>query len=130
MPVVGRPAHRDDVDRQLAADAEILAGRRWIWAYHAPPDASPTSWTGKRHYGDEDLGRWIERTPPTSCCAGTCTSRRSRPPADGSTASAPPWWSTPGSQPGPEPTRIEIDTDADVAAWWSYLGVDEQALAA
>jgi hypothetical protein len=34
-----------------------------------------------------------------------------------------------GRQPGDEPTRIEIDTDADLATWFSYQGVDERALA-
>ena len=34
-----------------------------------------------------------------------------------------------GKQPGPVPTHIEIDTDARVARWLSYEGVDEQTFA-
>src|SRR5882724_7342104 len=49
------PRSRDAVDRQLAHDAELVGDRQWVWAYHGPPDASPTSWTGRRHYGDQDL---------------------------------------------------------------------------
>ena len=92
VPVVGRTAHVARSSTASSPTTRALVGdRRWIWVYHAPPDASPTSWTGKRHYGDEELVAWIERTSPTSCCAGTCTSRRSRPTARGSTGSARRW---------------------------------------
>ena len=124
------PRTRDDVDAQLAADAAILDGRRWIWAYHAPPDESPTSWTGKRHYGDEDLGRWIERFSPDLVLCGHVHQSPFETPGGwmdriGSTVVV-----NAGRQPGPEPTRIEIDTDTDVAAWVSYLGHDTRSLAA
>jgi Icc-related predicted phosphoesterase len=123
------PRTRDDVDAQLAADAAVLDGRRWIWAYHAPPDASPTSWTGKRHYGDEDLGRWIDRHAPDLVLCGHVHQSPFETPGGwmdriGTTVVV-----NAGRQPGPEPTRIEIDTDGDVAAWRSYLGIDERALA-
>ena len=52
------------VDAQLAEDAARVGDRTWLWVYHAPPDASPTSWTGKRHYGDEELSAWIDRHHP------------------------------------------------------------------
>jgi len=124
------PRTRDDVDAQLAADAAILDGRRWIWAYHAPPDESPTSWTGKRHYGDEDLGRWIERFSPDLVLCGHVHQSPFETPGGwmdriGSTVVV-----NAGRQPGPEPTRIEIDTDTDEAAWVSYLGHDTRSLAA
>jgi len=123
------PRTRDDVDAQLAADAGVLDGRRWIWAYHAPPDASPTSWTGKRHYGDEDLGRWIERHSPDLVLCGHVHQSPFETPGGwmdriGTTVVV-----NAGRQPGPEPTRIEIDTDAGVASWRSYLGTDERPLA-
>ena len=82
------PRTKELVDRQLADDAARVGDRLWIWAYHAPPDDSPTSWTGKRHYGDEDLVAWIASTSRRSSCAATCTSRRSRRTAPGSTGSA------------------------------------------
>ena len=96
------PRTRDDVDAQLAADAAVLDGRRWIWAYHAPPGRvadeldrqAPLRRRGPRRAGSSG-------TPPTSCCAGTCTSRRSRRRAAGSTASARPSWSTPAASPVP-----------------------------
>jgi Icc-related predicted phosphoesterase len=122
------PRTRADVDAQLAADAGAVDGRRWIWAYHAPPDASPTSWTGKRHYGDEDLRRWIEQHSPDLVLCGHVHQSPFETPGGwmdriGGTVVV-----NAGRQPGTEPTRIEIDTDADVAAWRSYLGIDERAL--
>ena len=69
--VVGRRAHAP-TDRPAArGDAELAGDRRWIWVYHAPPDASPTSWTGRRHYGDEDLVTWIDRYQPTVVLCGS-----------------------------------------------------------
>ena len=71
VPVVGRTALTvREVDRQLADDAALVGDRRWIWVYHAPPDSSPTSWTGRRHYGDEDLDTWIERYQPAVVLCG------------------------------------------------------------
>jgi hypothetical protein len=34
-----------------------------------------------------------------------------------------------GTQIGPVPTHIELDTDAEVARWSSYEGIEELALA-
>jgi len=33
-----------------------------------------------------------------------------------------------GQQPGPEPTHIELDTEARTAQWSSYEGVDQRSL--
>ena len=58
------PLTREVVDRQLADDAALVGDRRWIWVYHAPPDASPTSWTGQaalRRRGS----RRVDRAAPT-----------------------------------------------------------------
>src|SRR5262249_55985028 len=64
------PATPEVVRRQLATDAALVGDRDWIWVYHAPPDDSPTSWTGKRHYGDEALGAWIAEFSPTAVLCG------------------------------------------------------------
>jgi Icc-related predicted phosphoesterase len=124
------PLTRDVVDQQLAADAALVDGRTWIWVYHAPPDDSPTSWTGKRHYGDADLVAWIEQHQPDFVLCGHVH------PA--------PWFSdggwidrlgstlvmNAGRQPGPAPSHIEIDTEAGTVQWHSYDGVDERSVAA
>lgn len=118
------------VDRQLTDDAARVDGRRWIWVYHAPPDASPTSWTGKRHYGDEELVRWIERDHPDIVLCGHVhqspfSSAGAWIDRIGSTLVM-----NAGSQIGPTPTHIEIDTETAFARWTSLAGVEEQGFAA
>jgi len=124
------PRTRDVVDRQLIDDASLVGDRQWIWVYHAPPDTSSTSWTGKRHYGDEELVRWIERHEPAIVVSGHV---HQSPFAKGGA-----WIDRIGStvvlnaghQIGPVPTRIELDTDAGTAAWSSLAGVEVRSLAA
>jgi Icc-related predicted phosphoesterase len=123
------PRTREVVDRQLAADAALVGDRRWIWVYHAPPDASPISWTGKRHYGDADLVAWIEQHRPAIVLSGHV--HQSPFAAAGS------WIDRIGStvvmnagrQIGPIPARIELDTDAEHALWSSLAGVEERSFA-
>ena len=123
------PQTRTQVDAQLAHDAPLVGGRQWIWVYHAPPDASPTSWTGKRHYGDEDLNRWVsQHRPDVVLCGHVHQSPFAR---DGS------WIDNidgtivcnAGRQRGPIPARIEIDTATGTVAWCSLEGIEERALA-
>ena len=123
------PRTREVVDRQLAADAALVADRQWAWVYHAPPDSSPTSWTGKRYYGDEDLTRWIGQHGPDIVLCGHVHQSPFMP--DGS------WIDrigttmvfNAGRQPGPIPAHIEIDTGVGLARWLSMEGVDERPLA-
>jgi Icc-related predicted phosphoesterase len=117
------------VDRQLTEDAALVGGRRWIWVYHAPPEDSPTSWTGRRHYGDEELGAWIERFGPDIVICGHVHESPFAP--DGS------WIDRIGStlvlnsgrEIGPVPPHIEVDTDTGTVRWSSSEGVDERTLA-
>jgi Icc-related predicted phosphoesterase len=121
------PATRQDIDDQLAEDATRVGDRRWIWVYHGPPEPSPTSWTGKRHYGDEDLVGWIGRHHPAIVLCGHVhqspfASGGAWMDRIGSTAAF-----NAGRQIGPVPTRIEIDTGTGVATWVSLAGVEELA---
>ena len=123
------PLTREVVDRQLAADALLVDDRQWIWVYHAPPDASPTSWTGKRHYGDEDLVRWVEQHRPDIVLCGHVhqspfTSEGAWIDQIGSTLVF-----NAGRQIGPVPTHIELDTEAESARWSSLAGVEETSFA-
>ncbi len=123
------PRTRDVVDRQLADDAANVGARPWIWIYHAPPDDSPTSWTGKRHYGDEALVAWIERHRPDLVLCGHVH--------QSPFASSGAWIDRIGStlvfnagrQIGPVPTRIDLDTDEQSARWVSLAGDEARSFA-
>jgi Icc-related predicted phosphoesterase len=122
------PRTRDVVDAQLAADAVAARGRPWIWVYHAPPSASPTSWTGKRHYGDDELNAWIDRHAPHLVLCGHV--HQAPFAGDGGWVDriGSTWVVNAGRQIGPVPAHVVVDTDAGVASWWSFDGHDEVAL--
>jgi Icc-related predicted phosphoesterase len=63
------PAARRSVEAQLARDAARVK-KSWIWVYHAPPSDSPTSWNGRRSFGDEALSGWIARFEPDIVLTG------------------------------------------------------------
>ena len=120
------PSTREVVARQLAATPMLVDDRQWIWVYHAPPDDSPTSWTGKRHYGDEDLVAWIERIrarpralrprPPVAVRGRRRVDRSHRQPR-GLNA---------GCQIGPVPAYVELRY-RDPGSRWSSLAGNERA---
>ena len=124
------PRSRELVATQLDEDARLLGDQLWLWAYHAPPDDSPTSWTGSRHYGDEDLSAWIARHQPGVVLCGHV---HQSPFVEGGN-----WVDEIGStsvfnagrQIGPVPTHIVIDTELMLARWSCTEGVEEHALAA
>lgn len=115
------PAGRTALEEKLAADA----ARRpacWIWIYHWPPLGSPTCWTGRRHYGDADVGAWIDRFQPDLVLAGHVHQPPFRPDGAWADRIGRTWVFNPGNQIGPVPAHIEIDLDAGSAAWRSLLG--------
>ncbi len=123
------PLGRAQVEVQLAADAARRPAR-WIWVYHWPPLGSPTCWTGRRHYGDEDLVGWIDQYQPDLVLTGHVHD----PPfkSDGSWADriGDTWVFNPGRQIGPVPTHIEVDLDGGTATWTSMLGSEDLSLSA
>ena len=124
------PRTREIVDRQLATDAALVGDRQWIWVYHAPPDESPTSWTGQRHYGDQDLVGWINEHQPAIVVCGHVHQSPFKPEGAwidriGSTLVF-----NGGRQIGPVPCHIELDTGLELARWTSLAGVEEMAFAA
>jgi Icc-related predicted phosphoesterase len=121
------PTGRQAVADQLAADGARRPGR-WIWVYHWPPTDSPTSWTGRRHYGDVDLAGWIREHQPDIVLTGHVHEPPFKP--DGSWADriGDTWVFNAGRQIGPTPTRIEIDLASKSALWISLLGTEELSL--
>ena len=115
---------RGELEAQLERDAAIERSGPWIWAYHSPPDASPTSWSGKRHFGDDLLNALIERHRPDLVLTGHVHDAPYRD--DGS------WYDVidgttvlnAGRQLGPVPAHVIVDTAARTADWWTFEGQD------
>jgi Icc-related predicted phosphoesterase len=115
------PIAKEKVGAQLERDA-ALNKRPWYWVYHAPPEGSPTSWNGKRAYGDAELTAWIGRYKPDIIFAGHIHEAPFK--KDGSWVDriGDTWIFNSGRQIGPTPTHIIIDTQAREAVWFSMAG--------
>jgi|KBSMisStaDraftv2_1062788.scaffolds.fasta_scaffold336852_2 Icc-related predicted phosphoesterase len=115
------------VAAQLAADAE-LRPTNWVWVYHWPPDDSPTSWTGRGHYGDGDLSEWIRQHQPDVVLSGHVHQSPFKPAGGWADRVGDTWIFNAGRQIGPVPARVEIDLASGTAQWVSLLGVEAQDL--
>ncbi|MGE0821313.1 MAG: metallophosphoesterase [Candidatus Binatia bacterium] len=115
------PQTREKVGAQLARDAK-KSKQQWIWVYHAPPDASPTSWGGQKHIGDTDLVTWIQQYQPNIVLTGHIHQSPFR--QDGSWVDqiGSTWIFNPGRQIGPCPTHVVFDTNERTALWFSLAG--------
>lgn len=123
------PAGRLALEAKLAADAAARPVR-WIWVYHWPPLGSPTCWTGRRHYGDADLGGWIDRFRPDIVLTGHVHQPPFRPDGAWADRISDTWIFNAGHQIGPIPAHIEIDTTAGTAQWNSLIGTESLSLSA
>jgi len=115
------PSGRDQVGDLLARDAAQRKGR-WIWVYHAPPDQSPVSWTGTRHYGDTELVGWIQQYRPDLVLTGHIHQAPFRAGGSWIARLGTTWVLNAGRQIGPCPTFISLDTTANRAMWFSLAG--------
>lgn len=95
-----------------------------MWIYHWPPLGSPTCWTGRRDYGDADIGGWIAQHRPDMVL--TCHVHESPFKPNGAWADRPSetWVFNAGRQIGPVPAHIEIDLGAGDAVWKSMMGME------
>ena len=121
------PLARERVAQLFEADA-AKPKRAWHWVYHAPPENSPTSWTGKRHYGDADLSAWIERYHPNIVYTGHIHEAPFKPGGSWADRIGDTWVFNSGRQIGPTPTHVAIDTNANEAAWFSLAGAEHVRL--
>jgi Icc-related predicted phosphoesterase len=122
------PLGRDALEARLAADA-VRRPARWLWVYHWPPLNSPTSWTGKRFYGDGELGGWIRRFSPDIVLAGHVHEPPFKPDGAWADRIGDTWVFNAGRQIGPVPAHIEIDLAGGLATWRSMLGEERLQLA-
>ncbi len=111
-----------ELEPQLERDAARRTDAPWIWVYHSPPDVSPTSWGGSRHYGDDVLNRLVARHAPSVVLTGHVHDSPFRP--DGS------WHDrigdtlvlNAGRHVGPVPAHVILDTSSGSVEWWSSFG--------
>ncbi len=117
-------AERRSIGEQLAADAPTRGGRRWVWIYHAPPSASPTSWGGGRSFGDTALEKWIAEYAPDIVLSGHV--HQAPFVRDGSWVDrcGKTWVFNPGHQFGAPPAHLIIDTDRETVLWFSAAGAE------
>jgi Icc-related predicted phosphoesterase len=121
------PVGRAGVAAQLARDAEQRRAR-WIWIYHAPPDQSPVSWSGKGDLGDAELRGWIEAYQPDIVLTGHIHQSPFRSGGSWADRIGKTWVFNAGRQIGPIPTCIVIDLATDRASWHSMDGGEELKL--
>jgi Icc-related predicted phosphoesterase len=123
------PVTRAAVGAQFARDA-AKEKKRWVWVYHAPPADSPTSWDGKRSYGDKELTQWIAEHRPDLVFSGHVHYAPVQPGGSwidriGSTSVF-----NAGYQLGPMPACVVIDTDEEGILWFSTTRVEQARFSA
>lgn len=113
---------KDNIGRQLEQAAHEPRKNRWIWVHHAPALNSPTSWGGKRSFGDAELVQWIASYQPDMVLSGHV--HQSPFVADGSWYDrlGKTWVFNVGQQAGRPPTHIMLDFDQNKAYWFSAYG--------
>jgi Icc-related predicted phosphoesterase len=112
------PETRAEVERLLLQDAG-RAHRPWIWIYHAPPEGSPVSWTGRKSAGDEFLTAWIARFAPNVVLSGHIHNAPFYPEGAWIDRLGATWVLNPGRQIGPCPTCVILDFEKMSARWVS-----------
>ena len=115
------PVGRGEVARLLACDA-VRRPERWVWVYHWPPQGSPTCWTGRKDYGDPDLGSWIDEYGPDIVLSGHVHQAAFTGSGSWADRIDDTWVFNAGRQIGRVPARVELDFDVDRARWVSIMG--------
>ncbi len=112
------PLVKQRIDDQLR---EAAAGRlkQWIWVHHAPPADSPTSWGGKRFFGDVELVQWIRHYQPSMVISGHVHQSPFIPDGSWFDRIGDTWAFNTGLQPGRPPVYIVLDIDDGRAFWLS-----------
>ena len=108
------------VKQRLETQLEEASGRRprqWIWVHHAPPANSPTSWGGKRFFGDVELVHWIARYQPAMVISGHVHESPFITEGSWFDRLGDTWVFNTGLQPGRPPTFIVLDFDDGTAFW-------------
>ena len=122
LPWWDGPEVKERLVTQLAKDAERRKGLLWAWVHHAPPGHSPTSWSGKKSFGDIELESSIRTYAPDFVFCGHI--HQSPFVTDGSWVDklGSTWVFNAGRYYGSPPAYIVIDTAHQEALWLSAMG--------
>jgi Icc-related predicted phosphoesterase len=112
------PLVKQRIEEQLH-DAAAGRLKRWIWVHHAPPADSPTSWGGKRSFGDVDLVQWIKDYAPSMVISGHVHQSPFVPEGSWFDQVGSTWVFNVGLQPGRPPVYMVLDIDNGSAFWLS-----------
>jgi len=123
------PRTRERFAAMLAAEASSVDERMWVWVYHAPPDRSTTSWTGRRYYGDSDLNGWIAQFRPALVLCGHVHESPFADEGNWSDCIGTTWVVNPGRESGPVPAHAIVDTGARFITWSSATAADDVSFA-
>ena len=118
---------REKIAEHLSRDAASRPAR-WVWVNHAPPKDSPTSWNGKRSFGDSELRSWIEDYQPDMVLSGHVHQSPFAKGGSWADRIGRTWVFNAGHQLGPFPSYVVVDTAADGAYWVSLAGAEVVAL--
>jgi Icc-related predicted phosphoesterase len=110
------PLVKQRIEHQLREAAEGRL-KRWAWVHHAPPADSPTSWGGKRFFGDVELAQWIQTYQPSMVISGHVHQSPFIPDGSWFDRLGNTWVFNAGLQPGRPPVHIVLDIDNDAAFW-------------
>ena len=116
---VSRAAVRAQIERDAARPKDA-----WIWVYHSPPDGSPTSWGGQRHYGDAELSGLIAEHRPDIVFSGHIHEAPFKRGGSWFDRIGPTWVFNSGQQIGPTPAHVVVNTETREAAWFSLAGAE------
>ena len=104
------PLVKSRLETQLR-DAAAQRLQQWIWVHHAPPANSPTSWGGKRFFGDVELVQWIKDYQPSMVISGHVHESPFIPDGSWFDRLGTTWVFNTGLQHGRPPVCIVLDLD-------------------
>ncbi len=117
------PVTREAVDAFLQAEA-LKPKKNWFVINHAPPSASPTSWTGKRDVGDPHIRDFIEAHQPQIVLSGHVHNAPFRQGGSWNDRIGQSWVFNAGRQLGELPTCLTIDLGVQEVRWLSLAGLE------
>jgi Icc-related predicted phosphoesterase len=120
------PKVKQRLEDQLREAAAVRL-KRWIWVHHAPPADSPTSWGGKRFFGDVELVQWIKTYQPSMVISGHVHESPFIPDGSWFDRLGNSWVFNTGRLPGRPPDYIVLDID-DGRAFWLAAGEEGQCI--